>query len=66
MERVEFEELRSLPDKQIVSDIEFVPSKQAPTTFVFEQVEVSNSLDYELLVYGSYVPDIPSLNSILR
>jgi hypothetical protein len=60
MDRIEFEELRDLSDKTIVSDIEFLPSKSVSTTLTFE-VPVSNSTGYDLILNGSYMPDIPKL-----
>jgi hypothetical protein len=68
MNRHEFETLRDLPDKEILSDIAFTPSKDTSTTLVFEQVKVSNSLGYDLVLNGSYIPDIPQVkfNFVVR
>jgi hypothetical protein len=61
MNRHEFERLRDLPDKRIISDIIFTPSKQVSTTLTFDRVQVLNALDEEILLNGRYKPDIPSL-----
>jgi hypothetical protein len=60
MDRVEFEELRDLPDKTITADIEFLPNKSVSTTLSFE-VPVSNTTGYDLILNCSFVPDIPKL-----
>jgi len=61
MNRDQFTELRDLPDKVIASDIEFLPDKAISTTLSFDQVEVENGLGYELVLNGSYIPNIPAL-----
>lgn len=61
MNRDQFTDLRDLPDKVIASDIEFLPDKAISTTLSFDQVEVENGLGYELVLNGSYIPNIPAL-----
>jgi hypothetical protein len=61
MNRNQFLELRNLPGKTIASDIEFIPHKFSTSSLIFEQVEVSNSLGYELILNGSFVPAIPAI-----
>lgn len=59
MNRVEFEHLRDLPDKEISQDIIFLPKNS--TTMSFTEVPVVNSLGVELVINGSFVPDIPAI-----
>ncbi len=61
MNRSEFIELRDLPDKIIHSDLEFTPSKFSSVSLVCEQIEVTNSLGYDLVLNGTFVPTIPSI-----
>ena len=61
MNRREFELLRDLPDKEISTNIVFTPSKDNSVTLTFEQVQVFNSLGIDLVLNGSYNPNIPSV-----
>lgn len=61
MNRHDFLALRNLPDKTITADIEFVSNRSHSSSLIFEQIEVSNSLGYEVILNGSFVPAIPSL-----
>jgi hypothetical protein len=66
--KLEFEQLRDLPDKVIKADIEFVAANETSPNLIFEQVEVSNSQNWEILLNGTFKPDIPSVtfNFVLR
>jgi hypothetical protein len=59
MNRKEFEALRDLPDKKVVVDIAF--TRKNSTTLVFQDVAVSNSLGFDLVLNGSFKPDIPAV-----
>lgn len=59
MNRAEFEALRDLPDKEVAGDIVFTPKNA--TTLVFEDVPVVNSLGLDLILNGSFKPDIPAV-----
>ncbi|HEU0177354.1 MAG TPA: hypothetical protein VFV58_24075 [Blastocatellia bacterium] len=59
MNRREFEELRDMPDKEIIVDIAFV--RKNATTLVFTDIKVKNSLGMELIVDGTFKPDIPAV-----
>ncbi len=61
MNREEFERLRDLPDKRIIGNIEFTPSRQVSTTLIIDRIRVENSAGYEIVLNGSYIRDIPSL-----
>jgi hypothetical protein len=68
MNRNEFEALRNLPDKRIAGDIR-IESKQATSpNLTFEDVVLENSLNYDVVLNGTYKPDIPSVtfNFVLR
>lgn len=66
MDKSEFEALRDLPDKVIKADIVFTPKNA--TTLFFQDVPVSNSLDLEVVLYGTFKPDIPTVtyNFVLK
>lgn len=66
--QVEFEELRNLPDKEIERDIEFLPKPETAPNLVFEQIQVKNSLNWDVVLNGTYKPDIPSVtfNFVLK
>lgn len=66
MNRREFEALRDLPEKTILDDIRFSPSRPNSRTLTFDQVKVHNNLGVDLLVNGSFVPDIPSIKFNFR
>ena len=68
MTRLEFEQLRDLPGKVIESDIEFLAKDETSPNLVFDQVPVVNSLDWDVVLNGTYKPGIPSVtfNFVLR
>lgn len=59
MTRAEFELLRNLPDKRIAADIAFQQSKATSPNLTFENVPVENSLGLEVLVNGTFKPNLP-------
>ncbi|OQX26524.1 MAG: hypothetical protein BWK80_09940 [Desulfobacteraceae bacterium IS3] len=59
MNRLIFEQLRELPDKEITDDIIF--KKENMNTLSFDNVKVLNSMGIDLLLNGKYKPDIPSI-----
>jgi hypothetical protein len=59
--RPEFENLRDLPDKTIVEDIQFGATGETSPVLVFENVRVRNSLGLDLRLNGKYNPLVPSL-----
>jgi hypothetical protein len=61
MTRAEFELLRNLPNKRIVADIVFQQSKATSPNLTFENVPVENSLGLEVLLNGTFKPDLPSV-----
>ncbi len=61
MNRDQFLVLRDLPDKTISSDIEFVPNRSHPDSLIIEQIQIENSLGYELILNGTFVPAIPAI-----
>ena len=68
MNRSEFEALRSLPDKQITADIRFELKQATSPNLTFEDVPVENALQYEVILNGTFKPDLPSVtfNFVLR
>lgn len=68
MDRFEFEQLRDLPDKEILKDVNFVSKKSARPVYVLEPLPVGNSLGLDLLLGGTYNPVIAriSFNFIIR
>lgn len=68
MNRQEFEQLRDLPGKRITADIVFSSHSKAGPNRVFEQVQVENSLELDVVLNGTYKPDIPSItfNFVIR
>jgi hypothetical protein len=68
MNRAEFEALRNLPGKLITSDIQFELKQPTSPNLVFEDVKVENSLNYDVVLNGTYKPSIPAitLNFVLR
>ena len=69
MNKNEFDQLRNLPGKVIAADIAFTAKKDAGSdNLVFEQVEVQNSLGWDVVLNGTYKPSIPSItfNFVLR
>ena len=65
MNRDDFETLRGLDDKYIVDDIEFSGSG---STLSFRNISVYNSMNYNILLNGSYLPRIKKVtyNFVLK
>lgn len=61
MNRVEFEQLRDLADKKIEGNVVFTNPKGAKPVRVITPIAVSNSLGIDLLLQGSYNPEINKL-----
>lgn len=61
MTQAEFRELRKLPDKEIHADIVFRRSSKTAPNLSFTGVPVSNALDIDVRLNGTYKPDIPSV-----
>jgi hypothetical protein len=59
--RQEFEALRDLPNKLILDDIAFVQSNKISTTLILEPIKVQNSLGYDVVLHGSFIPGIPTI-----
>ncbi len=68
MNRSEFENLRELPGKKIVSDIKFIEQKDSSPNLTFENIKIYNSLDLDIVLNGTFKPEIPSftLNFVIR
>ena len=68
MNRSEFEALRNLPNKQINADIRFELKQATSPNLTFEEVLVQNALQYEVVLNGTFKPDLPSVtfNFVLR
>lgn len=69
MNKNEFDQLRALPEKTIREDITFTEKKDSGSdNLIFEQVEVQNSLDWPVVLNGTYKPSIPSItfNFVIR
>lgn len=68
MNRQDFEQLRDLPEKRISSDIHWMAPRDGKPNLIFEQVVVENSLGLDVVVNGTFKPDIPSVtyNFVLR
>ena len=68
MNRMQFAQLRDLPNKAIQADIEFKNVPGASPNLVFDNIAVDNSQDWDVVVNGTYKPDIPSVtfNFVLR
>jgi hypothetical protein len=68
MNRREFEQLRDLPDKEIRADIEFRRVTGAGPNLIFDGVPLENSLEWDVLLNGTYKPDIPAatFNFVVR
>ena len=68
MNRQEFELLRTLPGKVIAANIEWTSPRDAKPNLIFELVPVQNSLEWDVVVNGTYKPDVPSVsyNFVLR
>jgi len=68
MNRREFEQLRDLPDKRVSADIVWTAPRDGKPNLIFEQVELENSLGLDVVIIGTFKPDIPSVtfNFVLR
>ncbi len=68
MNRQEFEQLRDLPAKKIAADIIWTAPRDGRPNLIFEQVELENDLGLDVVVNGTFKPDIPSVtfNFVLR
>ena len=68
MNRHEFEQLRDLPGKRIAVNVAFATPRDAKPNLVFDQIVVENSLGWDVLLNGTYKPDIPaiSFNFVIR
>jgi len=59
--RPEFLDLRDLPDKLIIDDIEFFESQLCGPFLIFEGIKIQNSKGYDLRLNGRYNPLLPSI-----
>lgn len=62
MNRAEFEQLRDLPDKRIEGNVTFSLKKNARPIHTLDQIAVQNSLGIDLVLQGSYNPEINKLS----
>ncbi len=61
MDEQEFEQLRRLPGKSVRQDIVFVRNTKTAPSLVFDGVPVENDLGWDIVVNGTYNPDVPAL-----
>src|SRR6266480_5550381 len=68
MTKMEFEQLRDLSGKRITQDIRFASSPEVSPNLVFDHIRVDNSLNYDVLLNGTFKPGIPSVtfNFVIR
>lgn len=68
MNRAEFEQLRDLQGKRISGDIRFEGGRETNPNLTFELVRVENDLNWDVVLNGTYKPQIPSVtfNFVLR
>jgi hypothetical protein len=68
MTRREFEQLRDLPDKVISDDVKFSLTNATSPNLTFEEILITNSLNWEVVLNGTYKPSIPSVtyNFVIR
>ena len=68
MNQLEFQALRNLHGKRISGDILFIRTTSSGPNLVFENVVVENTEDLEVVLNGTYSPNLPSLtfNFVLR
>lgn len=59
--RVEFEQLRDLPDKRIEGNVTFSQPKGSKPVHIISPVAVQNSLGFDLVLQGSYNAEIKRL-----
>jgi hypothetical protein len=66
--RQEFEHLRDLPGKRVTANIVWTTPRDAKPNRVFELVALENELGCDVVVNGTYKPDIPAVtyNFVLR
>jgi hypothetical protein len=61
MDRQEFVALRDLADKTIEGDIAFLSHPASGPNLIFGDVEVQNSMELDVVLNGTYRPQIPSV-----
>lgn len=61
MTRPEFHALRDLPGKRITDDIIFRASASNGGNLTFENIPVENELGWDVIVNGTFKPDIPTV-----
>ncbi len=61
MTPAEFQQLRDLPGKVVAADIEFKSGKDSRPNQTFEGISVLNALNWEVLLNGTYKPDVPAI-----
>jgi hypothetical protein len=68
MNRQDFEQLRDLPGKVISDDIEFASQQSSSPNLVFDGIAVKNSLNLDVVLNGTFKPEIPSVtfNFVVR
>jgi hypothetical protein len=68
MNRQEFQQIRDLPEKKISVDIVWSAPRDSKPNIIFEQVPVENSLQWDIILNGTFKREIPSctFNFVLR
>jgi hypothetical protein len=68
MTKLEFQQLRDIPGKIIADDITFQSTAETAPNLIFERIQVSNDLGWEVLLNGAFKPGIPSVtfNFVIR
>jgi hypothetical protein len=68
LNRQEFEQVRDLAGKQITADIVWASPRDAKPNLTFDSVPLENALEWDIVVNGTYKPDIPAVtfNFVLR
>jgi hypothetical protein len=68
MNRQEFEHLRALPGKRITADLSWSSPRDGKPNWIFDEVVVENSADLDVVLNGTYKPNIPAVtfNFVLR
>ena len=61
MNRQEFLHLRDLPGKRITANIEWASPRDGKPNLIFEQVPLENSAGFDVVLNGTYKPDIPAI-----
>lgn len=57
----EFQQLRDLPGKLVLADIEFKSGKDLRPNLTFDQVAIINDLGWEVFINGTFKPDLPAV-----